>query len=39
VTDGGNGWKLFSGKPITGNFYATRISSHVGWINGVLALP
>jgi hypothetical protein len=39
VTDGGSGWHLFSGKPITGNFYATRISSHVSWINDVLAMP
>jgi hypothetical protein len=39
VTDGGGGWQLFSGKPITGNFYATRISSHVSWINSVLATP
>lgn len=39
VTDGGGGWQLFSGKPITGSFYATRISSHVSWINGVLAMP
>lgn len=39
VTDGGGGWKLFSGSPITGNFYATRISSHVSWINSVLAMP
>lgn len=39
VTDGGNGWQLFVGKPITGNFYATRISSHVTWINSVLASP
>jgi hypothetical protein len=39
VTDGGSGWNLFSGKPITGNFYATRISSHVSWISSVLATP
>lgn len=39
VTDGGAGWYLFSGKPITGNFYSTRISSHVTWINSVLATP
>jgi len=39
VTDGGGGWQLFSGKPITGNFYATRISSHVSWITNVLAMP
>jgi hypothetical protein len=39
VTDGGAGWNLFSGKPITGNFYATRISSHVNWITNVLAMP
>src|SRR5262249_16904271 len=39
VTDGAGGWQLFSGKPITGNFYATRISSHVTWINSVLATP
>jgi hypothetical protein len=39
VTDGGAGWHLFSGKPITGNFYATRISSHVNWITNVLATP
>ncbi len=39
VTDDGGGWQLFSGKPITGNFYATRISSHVNWITNVLATP
>lgn len=39
VPDGGTGWQPFSGKPITGNFYATRISSHVAWINSVLSLP
>jgi len=39
VTDGGAGWQLFSGKPITGNFYATRISAHVSWITNVLATP
>jgi len=36
VTDGGGGWQLFSGRPIAGNFYATRISSHVNWITNVL---
>lgn len=39
VTDGGGGWQLFSGRPTTGNFYVTRISSHVTWINSVLAIP
>jgi hypothetical protein len=39
LTDGGGGWQLFSGKPITGNFYATRISAHVNWITNVLAMP
>jgi hypothetical protein len=39
VSDGGAGWHLFSGRPITGNFYATRISSHVNWITNVLATP
>jgi len=39
VLDGGSGWLPFSGKPITGNFYATRISSHVTWINSVLSTP
>jgi Trypsin len=39
ITDGGAGWLLFSGKPIAGNFYATRISAHVNWITNVLAMP
>jgi hypothetical protein len=39
LTDGGSGWQLFAGKPITGNFYVTRISSHVSWITNVLAMP
>jgi hypothetical protein len=39
VTDGGSSWQLFSGRPITGNFYATRISSHLRWINSVLGMP
>jgi hypothetical protein len=39
VTDGGTGWQLFSGKPITGNFYATRVSANVSWITNVLAMP
>jgi hypothetical protein len=39
VTDGGGGWQLFSGRPIAGNFYATRISSHVNWITNVLETP
>ena len=39
VADGAGGWRFFAGKPIMGNFYATRISSHVVWINSVLAMP
>ena len=39
VTDGGNGWNVFSGKPIASGFYATRISSHVSWINSILSTP
>jgi Trypsin-like peptidase domain len=39
LTDGGAGWHLFSGKPISSNFYATRISSHMNWITNVLAMP
>jgi hypothetical protein len=26
-------------RPQPGNFYATRVSSHIDWINAVLALP